>query len=106
MDALSFRRVKSASLNQQMLSGARIMADTIAVLAGMGFTVIGCEAVSPETRPTVIVQDDVVCRDLIASGEAVYYAHHRDSRVGSFRVGQFQFAGCRVIWTELEARAA
>lgn len=104
MEALDYRRVRAASLNQQMLSGARIMADTIQELARLGYTIIGCEAMGPEQRPTVVVQDDVLCRDMVASGDAVYYSHGYSGRVGHFRVGQFQFAGCRVIWTELDAR--
>lgn len=85
-------------VNDVMLAGALRLAGAIEQLAERGFTVIKVDFTP--ARPTITVQNDGRCQALIESGQAAYYSFGREEHIGPYRVGQFQFSGCRVIWAE------
>ncbi|MCW3479710.1 hypothetical protein OL229_09065 [Neisseriaceae bacterium JH1-16] len=86
-------------VNQLMLSAAQRLTCAIEQLSAEGYTVIKADFANP-ARPTVTVQNDERCHALIDSGTAAYYAFGKEDYFGPYRIGQFQCAGCRVIWAE------
>lgn len=51
-------------------------------------------------RPTLEVQVDGRCRQLIEQSRAVYFHCGVSPVVGRFRAGQFPLDNCRVVWLE------
>lgn len=91
-------KARRQGINEVMLAGAVRLAGAIEQLAERGFTVIKVDFTP--ARPTITVQKDRHCQALIESGEAVYYSFGRQDPFGPYKVGQFQFSGCRVIWVD------
>ncbi len=51
-------------------------------------------------RPTLEVQPDGHCRQLIEQRRAVYFHCGISPVAGRFRAGQFPLGDCRVVWLE------
>lgn len=51
------------------------------------------------SKPTIEIEHHPKCGKYIAAGQAAYYRHE-----GLYRFGQFELAGCRIVWKERDTR--
>ena len=85
--------------NASMLLAALRIAQAVRQLTERGLSVVSASLQHTE-RPTIRIRTSPRCQRLIASGDAVYYSFGHDTYFGHYRQGQFQLAGCRIVWTE------
>lgn len=80
--------------NHLINNGINAVNKAINALSNEELTVIGFYHDSL-SRPTVEIEHHPKCNKYIAAGQATYYRHE-----GYYRFGQFELAGCRIVWKE------
>lgn len=85
--------------NQIMIERLEATLAAARALDQQGYTLVPGGVDVNTVRPTLQVQPDGRCRGQLEAGRAAYY-HAGTGEQGRYRIGQFTFNDCRVVWLE------
>ncbi len=97
---IAIRRIQSLkSANEIVIERLERTLAVARALVAQGYVLVPGGVNVNAARPVLQVHGDAKCRSHIEAGRAAYY-HAGMGEFGRYRVGQWLFEECHVIWSE------